>query len=277
MIASILYTNYPILIQDEGRFCYNHLGVSTSGAADLGSYNLAQRLLGNTSTAGAWEITFGNVNFTCDQDTFIACTGAPVPIIINEHEHSMNSRIFVPKDSEVKLGSTVQGFRTYIAFRGGLDIPLIMGSKSTDTLNKIGPNPLTTGDKCLICDSHHDLPSTAYLPQSFILPRNLLFTSFYPVEAHTKWVINSQSNRVGIRLDPVAPASPLKIPALPTGQSTPMFRGAIEITPSNQLIIFSSDHPTTGGYTRLGSLTPNASNVLSQLLPGQEITLTTTQ
>ncbi|MEJ7702931.1 MAG: hypothetical protein WKF47_04425 [Geodermatophilaceae bacterium] len=134
-------------VQDAGRPGLAHLGIGTSGAADRGSYRLANRLVGNREDEAALEVTLGGLVVRADHDLLIAVTGAPCPLTVAEIGYGINSPISVMAGQQVGLRSPVSGMRSYLAVRGGIRVPEVLGSRSTDTLSAVGPDPLAGGGR----------------------------------------------------------------------------------------------------------------------------------
>lgn len=269
------------LIEDLGRPGYASLGVSPSGAANRQALIAANTALGNEPGACAIEL-IGACTFRSDTGGLLALAGAPATVSGAHHWESTYPGIEMwafSADEHVTI--TSRGVRTYIAFRGGLDVPLTLGSGSYDTLSELGVPPLAAGDT---------LPTGTRLAQLRTInpdhvptrppgaPGPLLVASVYP-GPRDDWVedleklftseykVSTDSNRVGIRL--LGPALTRAVhDELP---SEGLVRGAIQIPPSGQPVIFGPDHPTTGGYPVVGVLAPTSSDALAHASPGQAV------
>jgi KipI family sensor histidine kinase inhibitor len=139
-------------VQDAGRPGLGHLGVPRSGAADVGSFQLANALAGNDAAAACLEATLGRlaVRFGCQAHA--AVTGAPVPLRLSLpdgrlREPGHGTAFAVPAGSVLRLGSPRSGLRSYLAVSGGFDVPPVLGSRSADVLSGLGPPPLRAGDR----------------------------------------------------------------------------------------------------------------------------------
>ena len=132
-------------VQDLGRPGFGHLGIGTSGAADRASLRLANQLVGNEKQAAAIEMTLGRLRLRCDFDAVLALTGAPCPFTVGGRAAGMNRMTVVRTGDEIRVGAPTTGLRTYLAVRGGIDVPTVLGSRSTDTLSGIGPEKLYAG------------------------------------------------------------------------------------------------------------------------------------
>ena len=125
-------------VQDEGRFGNQAFGVSTSGAMDPRAFHIANLLVGNKKTEGALEMTFIGPTLTFTSDNIIAVTGGDLTPLLDGQPFPMYKAVLVKKGQKLMFTGARNGSRGYIAFAGGLDIPLVMGSKSTLLRNHIG-------------------------------------------------------------------------------------------------------------------------------------------
>ena len=138
-------------IQDEGRFGYQQYGVTPSGPMDARAFHIANILVGNPQGEGAMELTFKGPELEFDQDNVIAITGGDMQPSVNGTKIPMYTAVAVHAGDILRFGfAAAGGCRGYIAFAGGLDIPMVMGSKSTLASKKLGGyegRTLQKGDK----------------------------------------------------------------------------------------------------------------------------------
>ena len=111
-------------VQDEGRFGNQAFGVSTSGAMDPHSFHIANLLVGNEMTEGALEMTFIGPTLTFTSDNIIAVTGGDLTPMLDGQPFPMYRAVLVKKGQKLMFAGARNGSRGYIAFAGGLDIPL---------------------------------------------------------------------------------------------------------------------------------------------------------
>src|SRR5215469_14443680 len=119
-------------VQDGGRFGYAHLGISPCGAADTVSLRLANLLVGNDGYAPALEMTLLGATLEFDEPAIVALSGASCECKLGLQVLGANSAIELPAGSVLRCGSTLDGARCYVAIQGGVDVPMVMGSTSTD-------------------------------------------------------------------------------------------------------------------------------------------------
>ncbi len=133
-------------VQDLGRPGYAHLGVPRSGALDQPALGAANALVGNGSGTAGLEITLLGCVLRFHLRVLIAVTGAPAPVRVDGVPTPFAAPVTVPAGATVHIGRTERGVRTYLAVAGGIDVPPVLGSRSTDTLSGLGPNPLRDKD-----------------------------------------------------------------------------------------------------------------------------------
>ncbi|MDH4414763.1 MAG: urea amidolyase family protein [Rhizobium sp.] len=262
----------PALVQDLGRFGQAGQGVSSSGALDQGAFRSANRTVGNPVEAACLEITLGGFSFAVSGPTVMALTGAPCPISIRDRAGRVIAvegyqPISLEAGDTVSLGFAARGARSYLAFRGGLDVAPVLGSASTDTLAVVGPDPVGVGAVLAIANGERGLSSVSLnespafdcpAPGEIVTldvvmgPRSDWFTERgIETLASQVYEVTPQSNRVGIRLAGAEPLERKDKAELPSeGTAT----GAIQVPHSGQPVLFLADHPLTGGYPVIGTV-----------------------
>jgi biotin-dependent carboxylase-like uncharacterized protein len=279
-MIEVVRTGMLATIQDGGRPGYAHLGVPRSGAADLPSFTLANRLVGNDDRAAAVEVTLGNAALRFHDETVVAITGAPAPARLRGAPVATDRILLAGAGDTLELGTPVEGLRTYVAVAGGVHAPRTLGSMSTDTLSGLGPAPLQAGQQLDIGTRRGPAPAwpdciPSTVPHRADIsvhyrrgPRDDWFGEQALATFDTAaWSLTAESNRVGVRL-----AGPMI--AVERHDSLPsegMVLGSIEIPPSGQPIIFLADHPTTGGYPVIGVVDDHDVAVLAQTRPGSTV------
>ena len=275
-------------IQDLGRPGWAHIGVPCSGAADRASLVLANRLLGNDDGAAALETTLTGPRLRFDGPAELALTGAPVPARVGERVVAMNEAFQVDAGDELRVGTAQAGLRTYIAFRAGLDLALVLGSAATDVLTGLGPAPLARG-AVLQTRTGHALcggggrtsrppapcppPPLLELPDPVRLrvivgPRSDWFS-----DASIKRLLNDEftvshaSNRIGARLD----GPPMERARGGELLSEGLVPGALQVPAGGRPILLLADHPTTGGYPVIAVVHSQDLSLAAQLRPGQRL------
>src|SRR5690348_7466871 len=132
-------------VQDLGRPGYAHLGVPRAGALDQPALRLANRLVGNPEDAAGLELTLGEFAARLTRAGTIALTGACAPLRVDGRPAPLGAPVPVPAGARIEIGAAVVGLRPYLAVDGGIDVPPILGSRSTDTLAWLGPPVVQDG------------------------------------------------------------------------------------------------------------------------------------
>ncbi|KFI52446.1 biotin carboxyl carrier protein [Bifidobacterium biavatii DSM 23969] len=131
--------------EDDGRRAAT-MGVTGSGAADPGTFHLANALVGNPAGTPAIETAGGGLRLTAHRTLVLAVTGAPADVTVDGTHgitHIARQEAFLMQPGErLELSFPEQGFRNYIAVQGGFDAPRVLGSASADTLSGLGPAAL---------------------------------------------------------------------------------------------------------------------------------------
>lgn len=269
-------------VQDLGRPGLAALGVGHSGAADAAALRLANRLVGNAESAAGIEVTFGGLQVRADGDLCAALTGAPCPMDVSGTEVAPNSVVWVPSGATLRLGMPSAGLRSYLAVRGGIALPPVLRSLSTDTLANIGPAPLAAGDRLPIGTPVHGIPSVDQAPVAAPAsgdvtlrivpgPRADWFTdSAHEALVSHPYEVTSASNRIGMRLagERLGRTRSDELP------SEGMTCGALQVPPSGQPTLFLADHPVTGGYPVIAVVLTEDLCAAAQARPGQHLRFT---
>ncbi|MET8615457.1 biotin-dependent carboxyltransferase family protein [Streptomyces misionensis] len=249
-------------VQDAGRPGHAHLGVPRSGALDAPALRLANRLLGNAPDAAALETTMTGCALRPGRAVTVVVGGAPCPVTVDGRPAAWGTPVHVPAGAVLDAGTVTAGLRSYVAVAGGVAVAPVLGSRSTDLLSGLGPEPLRAGDVLPLGDptGRTALPGAAPWPAppaELVLPLRpgpradwftaaalrTLFSAAYRVSPH--------SNRVGLRTEgpPLERARPGELP------SEGMVLGSVQVPPDGRPVVFLNDHPTTGGYPVIGVVT----------------------
>ena len=253
-------------MQDLGRPGYAHLGISASGAADALSLRAGNLLAGNAEGAPALEMTLSGGTFEFESDAVVAITGADFDANI-----PLWTAVEVKSGDRVRCGHARSGARCYLCVRGGIQVPLVLGSASTHLLTGLGGlegRALKRGDVLAIGEAAVR-PYRANLRAS---PPGLGSTIRVtaPTDARalctSAWQVQEDSNRMGLRLRGLALANY-------TGdmltEGVPL--GAIQVPPDGQPIILFVEHQTTGGYPKIANVISADFHIVGQLRPRDQV------
>jgi len=271
-VIEVLSTLPLNTVQDLGRFGSRHYGVSTSGVMDPVAFTVGNVLLGNPDNAAGIEVQTFPFVVRFLADTNFAVTGADTASTLDEHDvppwWSMTAR----RGQTLTLRPPASGARAYLALAGGIDVPLILGSRSTHLRSEFGGfggRSLEQGDVLQTLDSKTSpwksgglgvVPPTFALPATTgrILSVRVLRAGEYDLFSAemqkrfwaTEWKITHHSDRGGYRLS----GNPLKLAAPVELRSYGLVAGIVQVPPSGEPIIQLSDANTAGGYPKIAAV-----------------------
>ena len=280
---TVLATGPRALLQDQGRPGLAHLGVGRSGAADRAAHALGQRLLGNELDCAAVEVTLGGLAVRAEADCLVTVTGAPAPAHIDDRPVGHAAVLRLVTGQVLRLGAPAYGLRSYLSVRGGIDVPPVLGSRSTDTLAGLGPDPLEDGEVLPIGDAARALPTTEQAPLPGGPPARIVlrvvpgprvdWIADREVLVATPWEVSARSDRIGARL---VGETLVRHPDHEGEEllSEGVVRGSIQVPPGGEPVLFLADHPVTGGYPVAAVVVDEDVDLAAQLRPGDQVHLT---
>lgn len=270
-------------IQDEGRWGYQAYGVPVAGAMDRYAYRVANIMAGNAAGAAALEMTVTGDSLFFEGADYVAITGADMQATLNGAPVANWSAFPVPAGSVLTFGYAISGCRGYLAVGGGIDVPEVLGSRSTYTragLGGLNGRKLQVGDVLGRGQAVAGGPALA-LPAQYrpaypgeitlrVLtgPQDDLFTAAGPATLFSEsYMITDEADRMGYRLEGPAIAHLGKADIV----SDALPQGAIQIPGHGRPIIMMADRQTTGGYTKIGTVIGSDLAVLAQAKPGDTV------
>nr|WP_242975216.1 hypothetical protein [Anaerovirgula multivorans] len=128
-------------VQDLGRSGYQQYGVTVSGVMDNVSARLANILVGNDEGEGLLEVAMLGPEIEFLEDMVIAITGGDLLPVLNNHAVAMGKSLLAPKGDKLAFRGIKNGCRSYIAFSGGIQVPILMGSKVEGVLGAMKAEP----------------------------------------------------------------------------------------------------------------------------------------
>lgn len=249
-------------VQDSGRQGLMHMGVGRSGAIDPLSFQVANRLVENSPDAAAIEIVMPPAEFLFHQAGWIALTGSPCHAWLDDVPVWLGWRVPVEKGQRLKLRPARNGFASYLAVSGGIDVPMVMGSASTDRQSGFGGFhrqglALAKGDCLTVGEPRVQIQQIlgVRLPHWNAQLRVIEGPEFAQFSAQsqadffeTGWRMDANSNRMGFRLQGVE----LKRDHQADILSQAVFAGVIQVPPNGLPIVLAAEAQSTGGYPRIG-------------------------
>ncbi len=279
-MIEILDPGAQTTVQDLGRRGYLRYGIPPSGPLDAFAFVLANRLAGNAGDAAALECTLSGPRFRVERACAIAVTGAEVPLSVNGAEAERWTTLRLDAGDTVRIGTARLGLRSYVAFGGGLDVPLKLGSRSTYLRGRLGGvegRALRTGDRLALLRA--ELPPVRALPESArprydgeMLARVVLGPQadrFTPAGIETflasAYALLPQSDRMGARFR----GSRIEHARGHDIVSDGIAAGSVQVPGDGQPIVLLADRQSTGGYTKLATVCSFDLGRIAQLRPGQ--------
>jgi len=286
-----------LTVQDSGRFGFEHEGVPWSGAADRRSL-LAASFLAATPEGAALEATLLGPTVRALRDIRIGLAGADLaPVARPGNRPLAVGFTHVLHAGEIlectEAGDPERGCRLYIAVEGGIDVPIVLDSRSTSLVGAFGGlegRALRSGDILSTLAPPDDLPDDLRAVQSMDAdthgwwnrPLRVIPGPDARVEGGESrllallgqdWTISYSSDRRGLRLEAGREAPELAIAAADR-PSFGVVPGAIQLTPSGQPIVLMPDGGVTGGYPVIGVVMASDRSALGQLVPGSTVRFT---
>ncbi|WP_203566906.1 5-oxoprolinase subunit C family protein [Aestuariimicrobium ganziense] len=278
MTLRVVEPGLQCLVQDLGRPGWAHLGVSEGGAMDRSALRRANRLVGNPEQAAGLELLLGGTRFIAEDDCLLAVTGAVAEVTVDGRAVDQHRAVMVAAGQEVTIGRAVAGLRCYLALRGGIEAEAVLGSCSTDPVTGLGPAPVRAGDELVAGDAGGAVPTAdlaqVHLPSAEVTVRAMLGPRHDWVEpddlallGSLAWRVSPQCDRIGIRLT----GGVLRRRVTDELPSELVVRGAVQLPPSGEPLVFGADHPTTGGYPVVAVVLDDDIDLLGQVGPGSVV------
>ncbi len=285
MSIEVLAPGLLTSVQDAGRPGWRHLGVARAGAADGWSLAVANLLVGNPVEAAALEITLQGPTLRFPRGGRIAITGATVDAHCDGEPVPGWRTVDLPAGAQVFLGHCRRGARAYLAIAGGVDVPRVLGSRSTDLRAGFGGQQgraLRTGDLLPTGAARSVAPARLTVARRWVEPRPTLdfdlpaLLRYLPGSERTNpadalaervWRVAPRSDRQGLRLAGDA----LALAGSPPAWSEAVSPGTIQLPPDGQPIVLGADAQTIGGYPRIGHVIAADGSRMAQLRPGEEV------
>lgn len=275
-MIEIILTGPFNTVQDLGRPGYRDIGVSASGAMDPLAVKIGNILLGNHDDAAAIEVQTFPFKLRFDADAVFVVTGGDGSPTLDGKELLLWCTHVAKPGQMLELKQPSRLARAYIVVGGGLDVPVLMGSRSTALRGGFGGNAgrsLAKGDRIEIGTSPGALPLPAsgvavvepavalrgvfpamidgVLPiRAIAAGEHDLFASDGAAFWSQSWKISSSSDRTGYRLS----GEPIKPVAIVEMRSHGVVPGVIQVPPGGEPIIQMSDANTAGGYPKIAGV-----------------------
>lgn len=278
-MLNILRAGIFTTVQDLGRSGYRQLGVSQTGALDAPALRIGNLLVGNDENAAGLEITLGQFSTEFNRAGWIALTGAGCHAELDGKPLWTGWRYAVKPGQILTMKTPTRGMRSYLTVSGGIDVPEVLGSRSTDLKTGFGGlsgHPLRDGD-------HLPVGKKGPEPKQPIGIKQLLFGNRiralpgpeyqeFSAESRdsfwrTSWQLSPQSNRMGYRLHGHALKRDTDREMLSHG----LLPGVVQVPHGGQPIVLMADAQTTGGYPRIACVIEADLYNLAQIRLGEPV------
>jgi antagonist of KipI len=286
-------------VQDLGRTGFREFGVSTSGALDPLALRVANLLVGNDERAAGLEITLGGLQLRFNDERIIAWCGGEFEVEIGSQSLPAGHVAHLQAGDELKFRPPQIGCRAWLAISGGVDVPIVLGSRSTDlranfggfdgralrdgNLVPLGPRPGSPIPATRISSwtAPHDWVSPARPNPILRFVRGTDWTRFNPPSrgygvagastlqrlTSEPFTVSPDSDRMGVRLSG---------PELPRADNVDLISeavapGTVQVPPSGQPILLLGDCQTIGGYPKIAQVITVDLGIAAQLRAGDRV------
>lgn len=278
-------------VQDRGRTGYYHLGIPQGGALDQYSYELANALVGNHHGEAVLECTYLGPSFEVLDSTQMAVTGAPIDVMVNGEKQPEWATIDLAAGDVVTFGFLSQGARFYIAFGGGVDVPEVLGSRSTYPLGALGgfkgrkleqgdivPLGVPHGVQYELSEEHRPSFGSEFTYRVVLgLYNHLLDDQGLKNLTEEEWALTPVADRAGLRFD--GPGVSWKEREQPFGAGSDPSNivdagyavGSIQIPGGSQPIVLHRDAVSGGGYAMVATVISADMDVVARAQPGAKV------
>lgn len=254
-------------VQDEGRSGYLAFGMPRAGVMDRYSARMANLLCGNPFSAAVLEMTLIGGTFQFEQAGRVAVCGAEAPLTLNQRPLPTWSAVDVAAGDVLEIGAVTAGCRSYLAISGGIDAPIVMGSRATYSRAGVGGfagRPLKSGDKLVVGQALPLPVARVSIPAALVPvccseiavrvllgPQDSLFTA-QGIETflNSSYNVSDDVDRMGYRLEG-PPVEHMKGADIISDALAP---GAVQVPGNGQPIVMMVDCGTTGGYAKIASV-----------------------
>ena len=273
-------------VQDRGRFGHQKFGVPVSGGMDEIALRVANVLVGNTQGAAGLEITAMGPQLRFPADAVVALTGAEVDANLDGRPVPWYTSFRIRAGQVLDVRNCLRGLRAYLAVAGGIDVPVLLGSRSTCLVAGFGGlhgRALVTGDllpvenpAALLSDLVDREVPLARRPRhrSSVRLRVVLGPqddAFTDEGRHTLlesvYRVTPEADRMGYRLDGPRVAHS----GAPDIISDWIPLGAVQVPGNGRPIILLADRQTTGGYAKIATVIRPDLSLVTQLRPGDAV------
>lgn len=290
MAAKVIKPGLSTTVQDLGRPGYYNIGIPISGGMDRFALRAANMLVGNKEGLAVLEAVFMGPELEFSEDVTVAVTGAELPPKVNGEVKPTWTSFKVKKGQVLSFDYLKKGARAYIAVSGGIDVPVVLGSRSTYTLGALGGlegRKLMEGDKLKIgkgrgAKEGRSIPEKLRrMPGTPAQLRMIPGLYWHRITAEAgrhfladTWKVAPEADRIGYRfkggrvLEFVPRTPPFGAGSDPSNIVDACYPyGSIQIPSGTEPIVLHRDAVSGGGYFMVGAVISADMDLIGQLQP----------
>ncbi|UCH21032.1 MAG: biotin-dependent carboxyltransferase family protein [Deltaproteobacteria bacterium] len=280
---SVLTPGAFTTVQDRGRYGFQQMGIPVSGVLDAFAFRAANMLVGNPETSAVLEITVMGPRLEILNKADVAITGAEMGMTLNDQPMEGWKSISANSGDILDIHQVKSGCRAYLAVSGGIDVPVVLGSRSTYVGGKLGGylgRPLKAGDVIQSVEAK-PLSATRKFPSDLIPkhppeiliraipgPQDDFFQDGLETLFQSDFMVSAKADRMGYRLQ--GPNIKLREGMPKSIISEPTMPGGVQIPADEQPIILLVEQ-TVGGYTKIVTVISTDLPKVAQATPGDTI------
>ncbi len=286
---------FQTTIQDLGRIGFRQFGVSSGGALDLHALRIANLLTGNAESAAGLEFTQGNIRLRFEDERILSWCGGDYEVCVASHLIPPGHSALVLSEDELSISGPRQGWRGWLAVSGGIAVPPVLGSRSTDLRANFGGlegRALRDGDELLLGEqsdfarslidllnerrvsswsSPAEWSSTAKTKSVLRVIRGCDWDHFNASTHHAltseTFAVSPDSDRMGVRFNG---------PELHRNDDVDLVSeavapGTVQVPPGGQPILLLGDCQTIGGYPKIAHVITVDLSIAAQLRPEETV------
>ena len=290
MTATVFGAGFLTSVQDLGRTGYRQFGVSLAGALDVFALRVANLLVGNDESAAGLEITFGGLRLQFADERIVAWCGGDFDVQIESRSLPAGHATRLQACEELKFSRPQIGCRSWLAISGGVDVPIVLGSRSTDLRANFGGfggralrdgdvlqlgarpgSPIPATERISSWSASKPWSQTAVSTPVLRFVRGAAWDLFNDVTIQRftseAFAVSTDSDRMGVRLDGLELRRDNDVDLI----SEAVAPGTIQVPSSGKPILLLGDCQTIGGYPKIAHVITVDLGIAAQLRAGDHV------
>jgi antagonist of KipI len=290
MTATVFHAGFLTSVQDLGRTGYREFGVSLAGALDVFALRVGNLLVGNDESAAGLEITFGGLRLQFADERIVAWCGGDFDVQVGSRSLPAGHSMRLQAREELKFGRPQIGCRSWLAISGGVDVPIVLGSRSTDLRANFGGfggralrdgdvlqlgarpgSPIPATERVSSWSASKPWSQTAVSTPVLRFVRGAAWDLFNDVTIQRftseAFAVSPDSDRMGVRLDGPELRRDNDVDLI----SEAVAPGTIQVPSSGKPILLLGDCQTIGGYPKIAHVITVDLGIAAQLRAGDHV------